>query len=279
MQRHEDRWLRHFAGAEPLAAGMESAVYRLGDGRVAKVWARRSTAEVARLKAFYDELELPFATPVIGEIREVDGACVTFERELAGAPASSIESLLEVLEGLASARGGPALRELPVLDEPSAAWAGSWPATLAGLIERRVARFGDQLRAAVPGFDALLGRLLEGIVRLPREDRVVHGDIVPANILTGPLALLDFGFLSTAGDPAFDAAVAAGIWDMYGPRARETEAAIDRAVVARFGYEPARLAFYRAVYAVVASNAYDVQGRDGHFAWCVELLRARTSGL
>ena len=279
MQRHEDRWLRYFAGAEPLAVGMESAVYRLGDGRVAKVGARRTSAELARLKAFYDELELPFATPALAEIREVDGACVTFERELAGAPPASIESLLDVLEGLASVRGGAALCELPVLDEARPAWAGSWSATLTGLIERRVARFGDQLRAAVPGFDARLGRLPERVARLPDAQGVVHGDLVPANILVEPLALLDFGFLSTVGDPAFDAAVAAGIWDMYGPGARETEASIDRAVVARFGYAPERLALYRAVYAVVTSNAYDAGGRDVHFAWCAELLRARTSGL
>jgi phosphotransferase family enzyme len=271
--------VQDFAGVEPLAVGMEGAVYRLGDGRVAKVWSRRTTAELVRLKAFYDELELPFGTPRFEEIREVDGSAVTIERELAGGPPSSVEPLLAVLEGLAAAPGGSALRELPVLDEPGAAWAGSWPATLAGLIERRVARFGDQLRAAVPGFDALLRRLVARIGELPHEARVVHGDIVPANILVEPLALLDFGFLSMAGDPAFDAAVAAGIWDMYGPGARSMEAEIDRAVVARFGYEAERLALYRAVYAVVTSNAYDVDGRDGHFAWCAELLRTRTSGL
>jgi hypothetical protein len=69
-------------GAELLAVGMEGAVYRFGDGRVAKVWARRTTAELARLKAFYDELELPFATPRFEEIREVDGSAVSIERRV-----------------------------------------------------------------------------------------------------------------------------------------------------------------------------------------------------
>ena len=34
-----------------------------------------------------------------------------------------------------------------------------------------------------------------------------------------PLAVLDFGFLTTAGDPRLDAAIAAAVADMYGPHA------------------------------------------------------------
>lgn len=38
-----------------------------------------------------------------------------------------------------------------------------------------------------------------------------------------PVAVLDFGFCTTAGDPAFEAAVTAAVWDMYGPDADVTQ--------------------------------------------------------
>lgn len=50
--------------------------------------------------------------------------------------------------------------------------------------------------------------------------------------------MLDFGFMTTIGDPAFDAAITASIYDMYGPRAAENEAILDEAIADRFGYEP-----------------------------------------
>jgi aminoglycoside phosphotransferase (APT) family kinase protein len=43
----------------------------------------------------------------------------------------------------------------------------------------------------------------------------IHGDLVPPNIHTDaagrPVAVLDFGFYTTAGDPAFEAAVTAAV--------------------------------------------------------------------
>lgn len=89
------------------------------------------------------------------------------------------------------------------------------------------------------------------------------------------MAVLDFGFLTTVGDPAFDAAVTASIFDMYGPRATATEALLDEALADRFGHDPARLAVHRAAYALVTGNCFSASGSDGHFAWCVRMLRRR----
>jgi hypothetical protein len=84
--------------------------------------------------------------------------------------------------------------------------------------------------------------------------------------------VLDWGFLSTLGDPALDASIFAGIFDMYGPQARERDDDLTGKICARFGYSRELLLFYRAFYALAASNVYDPAGQDGHFAWCVAAL-------
>ena len=83
-----------------------------------------------------------------------------------------------------------------------------------------------------------------------------------------PVAVLDFGFLTAAGDPTFDAAITASIFDMYGPQAAKTEAILDDALAA----DPERRAIYRAAYALATANCFSASGSDGHFAWCVRML-------
>lgn len=299
MHTHSDTWLRHFAkrgypAAQPLAAGMEGAVYRLDEDLVAKVWERKREAELAAMQTFYEELAaigLDFATPRFLELWEADGLHVTVEPRLPGVPLDSVSPLdrpprpeavacmHDVLGGLRSAGDLVSAHRLPALEEPRAMWEGArtWPAALQGLLDRRLALFGDQLRAQVPRFDLAEERLRELIAELPVDDlAVLHGDLIPANVLVDnalrPLAVLDFGFFTTVGDPAFDLAVTASIFDMYGPRARETEAEIDRATTERFGVTGDRLALFRAAYAIATANVYDPSGQDGHFRWCVEML-------
>lgn len=299
MRTHSDAWLRRFAGrgypqAEPLAAGMEGAVYRLDDELIAKVWGGKGRAELAAMQAFYDELAgcgLSFATPRFLDLWEAEGQCVTVEPHLPGLPLDSacpldrplrpeaVTCMLDVLEGLRAAGELASAGALPVLGEPRSMWEGAhtWPVALQGLLNRRLARFGDLLGARVPGFDRVEEGLRASIATLPSDElAVLHGDLIPANVLVDgalrPLAVLDFGFLTTLGDPAFDLAVTASIFDMYGPRAREVEATIDAAAAQRFGVPPERLALYRAAYAIATANVYDPQGQDGHFRWCAEMI-------
>lgn len=298
MQHHHEKWLAYFAGEghaapEPLGAGMEGAVYKLGGDLVAKVWGDRPVAHLRRLGAFYAYLNsagLPFLTPLFHEVREIAGHAVTIERRLPGTPLDDkkfatpeawpavMSCLADVLGAFADVPGAPQLRALPVLDEDMALWTGRdrWSRALSDLVLRRVERFGGLLRDSVPGFDGKLRKLLQGLTAGDPAPALVHGDLIPGNILVdddlGVLAVLDFGFLSTAGDPAFDAAVTASIYDMYSPSARETESRIDEALASRFGHDPHRLALYRTAYAIVTSNAYDPLGLDGHYRWCVEML-------
>ncbi|MEV4090053.1 hypothetical protein AB0J43_58270, partial [Nonomuraea fuscirosea] len=75
----DDPWPGYFAGrghpgALRIGSGAEGVVYRLGPGRVAKVWAGRPPIELTR--RVYTDLarhRLPFATPEIFEVVEHEG--------------------------------------------------------------------------------------------------------------------------------------------------------------------------------------------------------------
>ena len=284
-----------------LGAGMDGIVYALADGGIAKVWFRQSPATLAPLRTFYAELDaagLPFATPRIDEILLVDGVPVTLERRLTGRPLSefvrgdslpperAMRTFVAVLAELRQVGALPGAAALPVMDEPGpfrrveCAWSDS----LTALVDRRVDAFGHQLRAAVDGFDALLAGVRAGLAALPgagepgaAPETVLHGDLCPPNLLVDDdlrvVSVLDWGYLTTAGDPAFDASLAAGFFDMYGPHARTVDDQLSRWIVDELGATAERLHLYRATYAIIGANAYDPAGADGHFAWCVDQLR------
>jgi hypothetical protein len=84
--------------------------------------------------------------------------------------------------------------------------------------------------------------------------------------------VIDWGFLSHVSDSALDASIACGIYDMYGPFTRERDEALVTACVSQHGYDGDRLLIYRALYAILTSNAYSDDGTDGHYAWCMETL-------
>lgn len=222
MQQHDETWIRHLAAhgypdAHPLGAGMEGAVYALHDDLVAKVWGDRSSAELERLRLFYADLSragLTFATPYIERLLRVEDRWVTIERRLTGTPLAdldpqrsdrwpaAVECVVDVLDQLRSVADTPTLRGLAVIGEERPFWKGraSWPDALSKLIIRKVARFGDQLRTAVPGFDGMMERLLEWIATLSGSRlSLIHGDMIPANLLVDeelrPVGVLDFGFL------------------------------------------------------------------------------------
>ncbi|MEQ4204961.1 phosphotransferase [Actinopolymorpha sp. B9G3] len=285
-----------------LGAGMDGAVFALADGSVAKVWSRQDAATLARLRDFYAQLDgngLPFATPMIHEIRSVAGTPVTVERHLEGCPLSeriagradgghserAMRTFVEVLAALREVPVPSTARTLAVMDEPEPFYASSddtWPAALERLVCRRVDAFGPPLRRAVADLDTLLDQVVGGLRALPDGDRsVIHGDLCTPNLLVGDkpgdnldvVSVLDWGYLSMEGDPAFDASLAAGFFDMYGDDARAIDQTLTRWIAVEFGYPVELLALYRAVYAIAGACAYDPDGRDGHFAWCVDQLR------
>jgi hypothetical protein len=299
-KQHSDEWTRHFidqgySETSPLAAGVEGAIYRLGNGLLAKVWGARSAEELGKMQSLYGDIKavtLPFATPTIVDIQRVNGFVVTYERELPGVPLADPPSydsptlkdqdarcIADVLRGLAMVPATPGMRSLAVLDEDRPFWDGSsrFCEALTRLLERRLGRFGDLLRQHVHDMDhlyAVVTSELDSLVEMP--PTVVHGDLFPENVLVDedarPVAVIDFGFMSTAGDPRFDAAVSGAIYNMYGDHARDLRWAMTTMLAAELGYDVHALVLFQAAYAFATSNAFTADGSDGHFAWCVDLL-------
>jgi hypothetical protein len=297
---HTQQWIDHFSShghdAKPLAAGVEGAIYDLGDGLVAKVWRDRRAAELERMQSFYADVtaaHLPFGTPEILRVEQVDGTSVTYERKLPGEPLQlrlgdedreisqpAVSCVLDVLRALTTVPATSSMRQLAVLDEDRPFWADAdtFASALLGLLGRRAARFGPVIREHLPDFDHRFTALQERLTSLGTcPDTVIHGDLFGANILVDdqarPLAVLDFGFLTTGGDPRLDAAITAGVMNMYGPHALSITQELTSRFARELGYPAEALLTYQAAYAVATSNAFTPDGSDGHFAWCLAQLR------
>ncbi|WP_030937295.1 aminoglycoside phosphotransferase family protein [Streptomyces sp. NRRL S-646] len=298
-----DRWLAYFAasghmGVRRIGAGVEGVVYWLGEGRVAKVWSGRSPADFELARQVYADIArhpLQFSTPEILDVEDHEGVLVTYERELPGfamrvdsahaeyereLSAGHSDGLLAVLRGMASVPGTEAMRQLTVQGDDRPLWRGHdcFRNALAALVARAAARHGTALAAYVPDFYAGVARTQKALRSLPDAPvTAIHGDLVPPNIHIDaagrPVAALDFGFYTTAGDPAFEAAVTAAIWDMYGPHAEEHTAELTRLFAHELGYAPETLTTYQAAYALTTYDLFGLDDSDGHFRWCAEQLR------
>ncbi|MGQ4436328.1 phosphotransferase [Streptomyces sp. SAS_260] len=205
-----------------------------------------------------------------------DSTHTTYEREL---PTRHNNAVLAVLRGLARVPGTDAMRQLTVQGDDRPLWRDHdrFRDALAALVARAAARHGAALAANVPDFDAGVQRTQKALRSLPDAPvTVIHGDLVPPNIHTDaagqPVAVLDFGFYTTAGDPAFEAAVTASIWDMYGPHAEEHATELTALFARELGYAPATLATYQAAYALTTYDLFGLDDRDGHFRWCAQQL-------
>ena len=286
-------------GNEPvlhIASGMEGHVFRIGDQRVAKAWFHKPLDKIVPLKNFYASLQalnLPFATPEILDFDLIDGMTISIERELPGrsmrelvsdqdelAPHFAVEALTTTLCGLRGSEATRPVTGLPlqgILPSNEAIQQGA-NHVLAEVASTKVDQFGSQLRASVPEFDWIYTRAIDHLLALTVEKTyAIHGDLCSPNILLDDrgcvTAVLDWGFLSMFGDPAFDASITAGIFNMYGRSARAMDDCLVDHFRREFGYSKERMLLYRAIYAMITSNSYSPDGADGHYVWCVTALR------
>lgn len=277
-----------------LGAGMEGTVIDLSADEVAKVWHGRNPTDLPPLLRFGSALEqspIPFRCSRTIAIVEDDDLAVTIEQKVTGRPlrpdalpdaplvaGEEVRLMGDALAGLSQATAG-GLSALPILPtEKPFSHTSSFGASLADLAERRFAERPELLRQEIGDIDEIVAALLRRLRDLPDPESkcLIHGDLIPANVLIedGEVAgVVDFGFLTTVGDPQFDAAIAASSFDMYGPNARQSEQALSAAFNARFGHDLTIYGLYRAAYAVITNSYFAKDSQDGHFLWCAEMLR------
>lgn len=277
-----------------LGAGMEGTVVDVSAEHVAKIWHGRSQDDLRALVEFGTALakaEIPFATPSVADLLVDDDLVITIERKVLGRPlrpdrldappvvdADAARLLGDVLEGFSRAVLSPGLAGLPILPGEQPLDRGdSFPVALAAVVERRFRLRPELLRREIEDIDDLVSALADALRGLPDSEpsALLHGDLIPANVqvLDGEVSgVLDFGFLTTVGDPQFDAAITASIFDMYGPNARASEELLDQAFQTRFGHDPLRYELYRAAYAVITHAYFGADESDGHFVWCARML-------
>jgi serine/threonine protein kinase len=284
---------------ELLGSGMEGSVFDAGGEQVVKIWDERTIAELRVLQAFYasaDRSSLTFELPAILDVFEVENHAISVERRLPGHSLKSdvdpdapeirphvFQAVQSILEGLRGVPGTQAMRAIPVLSGYPlySSDAQSWSQALSGLALERSDQYAHLLRRDIPDFDERRSAILNAIVQLDQSlsSALIHGDICPENILVDNngrvVALVDFGFLSSAGDPMFDASIAACITEMYGPHHADHELQMSRAISEVYPKLGQVKPFYQAAYGLITSNAYDEEGLDGHYAFCVDLIRSR----
>ena len=283
------------ADAEHIASGMEGHVFRIGNQNVTKVWFDKSAEDITSLQHFYKQLQglsLPFETPYITQVGELGGTTVSVERELSGTsmrdlvaedelepPSFALEAVLKVLRALKETDLSGAESDLAVLGViPSQRAKHSGAASvLLEVAEQKVSRYGTQLRKSVPDFNWIYQRTIYHLLKMqPNKPRAVHGDLCPENFLldehNNVSAVLDWGFLSLFGDSALDASIACGVYNMYGPHHRQLDDIFLAACEETLDYSRERLLVYRALYAILTSNAYSEDENDGHYTWCTENL-------
>ena len=294
---NEAREVAFSCGLTPLdvlGSGMEGMVFVLDADHVAKVWFGRDAADLTRLKQFHEAAAAGGGLRVsrIDQVLDAPRGIVSIESRIHGGSLKGVHGgqvpisnqtcqlVGDALEGLAAVPYDDALVSLPLLPgEPPAGADRGFTEVLRDTILRRVPPIARPLDDCLDGkLSSVVEHVLDDLQQLtPRRHGLVHGDLIPDNVLISDGAapgVIDFGFLTTFGDPDFDVALTPAIFDMYGPDAKQLTAELTSALFDRFDTPREVIETYRRAYGLLTAGTFGNGPEDGHFSWCVDLLRS-----
>lgn len=275
-----------------LGHGGEATVYALTGDRVLRVFHKEpDNAITDRIAPFYERLaayDLPFAVPRILDFGVDEGIAYSLDRRI---PGRAFHDVLPDLTGADRGRAldsytdaAAALAALPLPDQPygeflfdEALTGDTWPDFLLARLEHNCAQGRPDLIAALPNIDGIVDALRARIKALADPPKVlVHGDYFPGNVLMDDdfnvTGVIDFGWLTVAGDPAMDLASAAIFLDVVRGHQQSDAARVHARLLRTHGDALAPLIeIYRAWYGVRFSP-YKVDDAS-LFAWCVKSLQ------
>jgi aminoglycoside phosphotransferase (APT) family kinase protein len=275
-----------------IGHGGEATVYELTRGRVLRVFHKDpDTAILERIAPFYERLRahsLPFAVPRILEYGTEDGIGFSLDEQI---PGRAFHDVLPELSGTDRERAldsytdaASALAVIALDDQPygeflfdGALTCETWGGFLLARLEENYERGRTDLLDAIPDVDTIVAALSARIAKLPDPPKVLaHGDYFPGNVLMdgdfNVTGVIDFGWLTVAGDAALDLASAAIFLSVVRGHLTSDAERVHARLLATHGDGLAEaIETYRGWYAVRFSP-YEADDAS-LFDWCVESLK------
>jgi hypothetical protein len=284
-----------FCAEQPhlIATGTEADVYSLDDARVLKVYrAEGALKHVQALQDFYNRASVEnvgFAIPSINECGSYEEMVYSVDQRLVGVPLSDIphafedsqltEQYIDTVLAIQKITVFPPYARRKLLD-PSGR-PEDWNSFIREEAIKKHRKLSNELPAKVV---EILGPItvLADFFDSPYkgEDRLVHGDYHPGNvlILDGRVsAVVDFGTFTLFGDPLYDAATACGFFSMYETdQIRTRKAALDLLFDKIGDANESKVSAYLLVAALTTCDLYPDKSlpiyETGHFQWAQSVL-------
>lgn len=265
-----------------LGKGMQSIVFEIDAQKVLKVYGEDiGVKNLLRLKTFYESLDtinISFETPLISEVKILNGLILVTEKRLLGTcpEKNFLQKMSQDELKDYSIKYLNALFEIKNIDTNFLQTAepldlsgqffeckkyDNWIDLLTSNVERKYHESESNFIAQINNANQVYEKIKVRISQIQFNDqKLIHGDFCPANTMVDnkftTLAVLDFGILTTVGDPIFDIALGWVFVDMYGEiLTLDIKTYLEPMILERITLqEKERLYLYVLVYSFISAN-------------------------